>query len=93
MPYRKAIQNFPAKSPLGHEEIHQCDEAAVVSRFQQVSHFMDDDVFEAFPWFLGQIGIEPDARGTTAATPFRFHPLHKEPLHLHAHERLPFRNQ
>ena len=68
MSYGKPIQRFPTKSPLGNEEIHQGDESAVVSGFQQVSHFMHDDVFQAFPWFLGQIDIEPDAGGVGATS-------------------------
>src|ERR1039458_4897102 len=94
VPYSKAIQRFAAIPPLGHKAVHQGDEAAVVGGLQQVGHFMHHDVFQAFPWLPGQIGIEPDACGAGAtATPFGFHPLHKEPLHLHAHERLPFRDQ
>lgn len=93
MPYGEAIQQFPAKPPVGNEEVHQSDEAAVVGGFPQVRHFMYDDVFETFAWFLRQIGIEPDACGRGATTsPFRLHLLHKEPLHFHADERLPFRD-
>jgi hypothetical protein len=38
MPNRKAVQRLPAKSPLGNEEVHKGDEAAIVSGFQQVGH-------------------------------------------------------
>jgi hypothetical protein len=80
--------------PAGHEEVHQGDEAGVVSGFDQVRHFVDDDVFEAFARFLGQVRIEPDGGGAGgAATPFGFHLLNEEALHVHGHERLPFRDQ
>lgn len=93
MPDGQVIQRVPIPSPLGQEAVHQRDEAAVVRRFQQVGHFMNDDVFETFSWFFCQIRVEPDACGAGAtATPFGFHPLHKKPLHLHAHARLPFRD-
>ena len=66
MPYRKAIQPFTVKPPIGHKEVHQGDEAAVVGGFEQMGHFMNDDVFEVFAGFFGQIAIEPDACGGRA---------------------------
>ena len=56
------IQLFLADPPLRNEAIHQGDEAGVVSRFQHVNHLVDDDVFEAFAWFLREIGVQSDAR-------------------------------
>jgi hypothetical protein len=56
------IQLFSADPPLRNEAIHQGDEAGVVSRFQHVNHLVDDDVFEAFAWFLREIGVQSDAR-------------------------------
>jgi hypothetical protein len=49
-------------APVGHEAVHQGDEAVVVGGLQQVGHFVHRDVFQALPWLPGQIGIEPDAR-------------------------------
>src|SRR5579872_1033624 len=94
VPDGQAIQHFPVERPFGHEKIHDRDETPVVSGLDQMGHFVHHDVFQAFPRFPGQIGIQPDACGAgAAATPFGFHLLHKEPLHLDMHERLPFRNQ
>src|ERR1039458_7786338 len=69
VPYRKAIRRFAAIPPLGHKAVHQGDEAAVVGGLQQVGHFMHHDVFQAFPWLPGQIGIEPDACGAGLQLP------------------------
>jgi hypothetical protein len=79
------------ESPRGHELVHQGNEAGVVSGFQQVPHFVYDDVFEALPRFAGEIGIEPDAGGgAAAASPFRLHSPDKVAFHTDTHERLPF---
>ncbi len=40
MPYRRAIQPFPVKSPIWREAIHQGEESAVVSGFQEAGYFM-----------------------------------------------------
>ncbi len=40
--------------PCGHECVHQRDEAGVVGRLQQVHQFVDNKVFEALDWLLGQ---------------------------------------
>src|SRR5262249_18777021 len=55
---------------------------------------MHDDIFEALPGLLGQLRVEAEsARPVVAASPFSFHTLHKEPLYLHPHQRLPLRDQ
>jgi len=78
------IQLFSADPPLRNEAIHQGDEAGVVSRFQHVNHLVDDDVFEAFAWFLREIGVQSDATCTgVAASPFRLHFLHKDASSFH----------
>ena len=46
--------------PLGHEAVHQTDEAGIVGGLEQVSKLVDDDVLEALGWLLGQLGIEAD---------------------------------
>ena len=61
VPHRQAIEHVPVELPLGHESIHQRDEAGVVRRLQQVDHLVDDDVFEALARLLGEIGVEADA--------------------------------
>ena len=63
MPNWQAIESVPVELPFGHKAIHQGDEAAVVSGFQQVDHFMHDDVFQALARLFRQIGVEPDACG------------------------------
>ena len=61
---------------------------------EQVNHFMDDDVFQAFTGFFGELGIEADACGfRIAATPHGFHALDIESVHSDAKERLPFGNK
>jgi hypothetical protein len=55
MAHWKAVQLLPIVAPLRHQSVHQHHEAAVVGRFGQVSHLVDEDVFEAFAWFLGEI--------------------------------------
>jgi hypothetical protein len=57
MPYWEAVQRFPLESPGWHEHIHESDEAGVVRGFQQVDHFMHDDVLETFARFAREIGI------------------------------------
>jgi len=53
MPHRQAVELVPIEPPLGHEPVKEIDEPRVVGGFQQVGHFMDHDVFEAFLGFLG----------------------------------------
>lgn len=57
MPDRQVVEPVTVKRPLGHEPIHQCDESLIVGWLQQVNHFMDDDIFEAFTRLLGQCGV------------------------------------
>jgi len=54
MAHRQPIQLFPVLAPLRHQSIHQRYEAVVVGSFAQVRHLVDNDVFEAFAWLLGQ---------------------------------------
>lgn len=55
------IQFVPAHAPMRYELIHEGDEVGIVSRLQHVNHFVDDDVFQAFAWFLREIGVQSDA--------------------------------
>ena len=78
--------------PLGHESVHQRHEAGVVGRLQQVNQFVNNNVFEALRWFLGQLGVEANRACLVVATsPFGLHPLHEEPLGPHIQQRLPSR--
>ena len=45
---RQTIEVLPQQLPSRHELIDQCDEVRVVSRFDQMQHFMHQNVFEAF---------------------------------------------
>ena len=47
-------------SPVRHEMVHDPNELGVVCRLQQMSHFVDDNVFKAFARFLGQLGMVHD---------------------------------
>ena len=85
------IENVALKLPVGHELVHQSHKAAVVRRLEQMHHFMHYDIFQAFRWLFSQFRIEPNASGNRVATPpSRFHPLDKNPRHLHAQQWLPF---
>ena len=63
MPHRQPVEDLPAGLPLGHEMVHQGDEAGVVGGFQQVDHLVNHDVFEALPGLLREIGVEADSPG------------------------------
>jgi hypothetical protein len=59
--------------------------------FEQVSHLVDNDVFEAFPRFSNEIGIQSNrTHSVIATTPFRLHPLDEESAHAYPHQPLPF---
>lgn len=46
--------------------------------FEDVDHLVDDDVFQAGLWFLGELGVQPDGSGfAVAAAPSCFHPLNE----------------
>lgn len=78
--------------PFGHESVHPRDETGVVGRLQQVNQFVNNNVLEALHWLLGQLGVEANrACLMVAAPPLGLHPLHEEPIHPHAQQRLPSR--
>ena len=52
MPHRQTVQHFAVELPIRHESVHERNEAAVMSRCENVNHLVHDDVFEAFAWFL-----------------------------------------
>jgi hypothetical protein len=45
MPYWQAFEGFSAFRPSRHESIQKCAESGVLGWFQQMEHFVDDDVF------------------------------------------------
>ena len=55
------IQFVPAHAPLWQQLVHNGDEVGIVGRLQHVNHLVDDDVFQAFAWFLREIGVQSDA--------------------------------
>ena len=76
MPRRKAIEQVSGMPPGWHVGIHQRDEPRTVRGFQQVSHFMGDNVVEALSGFFDKLRIEADGAGGVVATaPLCFHLL------------------
>ena len=90
----EAIKGGLEEFPIGQKTIHQGHKTLIVSGFEQVSHFVNDDVLQALARLLGEFSVEADsARLAGAAAPFRFHPLNEEPIDFDMHERLPFRDK
>jgi len=67
MSHWKAVESLPVKLPPGHESIHQCHKAVVVSGFEQMNHFVHDDVFQTFWRLLGQFGVKANRLKAWAA--------------------------
>ena len=62
-----------------------------MSRFEQVSQLVDQDVFEALWWLLRQIRVQADVAGDgIATTPFGLHSLDKNLVRRYSDDRLPF---
>ena len=60
------------------------DEAVAVGWLQQVSHFMDDDVFEQVLGLLDEFRVKSDMPDPViAASPPGFHPLQEVSSHPH----------
>ena len=53
-PHRQRIELIPLMTSVGHEVIHQHPETEVVGRFQQMGHFVDQHVFQAFGRFFAR---------------------------------------
>src|SRR5262249_32263453 len=88
------IELLSTCAPLWHEAIHKRDESTAVCRLLNVDHLVDDDIFEALASFFREIGVQSYvAFARITASPFRFHPLHKDALHLSRDEWLPLRNK
>ena len=83
---RQSVENVPVISPLGHEVVHTFYEQMVMRRFEQVGHFVHQDVFQALPWFLGQLGVQSDrSRCVIATAPLGLHGLNENAFHLDTH--------
>lgn len=88
---RQLVELVAVELPAGHEVVHQGGEAGVVGGLEEVGEFVDDDVFEAFRGFFGEVGGEADvARGRVAASPAGFHPLDEKLGDFDAHQPFPF---
>lgn len=88
------IQLVLEQSPTWQKGIQQSFEAGIMSGFQQMKHFMNNDVLQEFRGFFGQLGIEADVAGNrVAASPSGLHPLDEKPVHAHSHKWLPFLDQ
>jgi hypothetical protein len=61
MAHRKPIQLFPVVAPLRHQPVHQSNEAVVVGPFEQMHHLVNDDIFQAFGRFLGEVRVKANA--------------------------------
>lgn len=61
MPHGESVQPFPIMPPSRQEPVHQGDKTLVVGRFQEVSHFVYENVFKTLPGFFGQFRIETNA--------------------------------
>ncbi len=55
------VQTVPACSPVREVLVHQLGEAVAVLAFEQVRHFMHDEVLQALGVLLGELDVEPDA--------------------------------
>ena len=67
------------RPPLRQVFVHDGYEAIVVTAFDQMREFVDNDVFEALDRFLGQFSVEADTPcAGVAASPFGFHLLHEK---------------
>lgn len=50
-------------SPLRHKFIHERLETVIVTPFEQVDHFVDENVFQALRRLLREFEVETDAAG------------------------------
>ena len=50
---------------LGHESVHQRDEAGVVGQLQEMNPFVHNNVFETFRWLLDPLSYTKKRQRTT----------------------------
>lgn len=60
MPHGQSVAGGTEGPPFGHEAANHGQKAGVVRRLQQVGYFVDDEISEAFPGHLCEVGCEPD---------------------------------
>lgn len=66
----------------GEGFVHEGDEAGVVVTFQEVGHFVDEEVLEAGGGLFGEFEVKPDAAGLdVAGSPFGLHALDRPVVH------------
>jgi hypothetical protein len=53
VPYGQPVQFIAVLFGVRHVGFQESYESLVVCGLQQVDHFVDDDVFQAFWWFFG----------------------------------------
>jgi hypothetical protein len=74
----KLVQFCPRLTPAGVELLKQGDETLIMGGFEQVEHFMNNDVLKQVTGLFYQFGVEPDmATLGVATTPSGFHALQK----------------
>jgi len=56
---RKYIKLFLYMPPFGHMIIHKSDKPFIVSRFNNMYHFMNKNKLQTLPGFLSQVSIQP----------------------------------
>ncbi len=94
MPQGLSIELLAVVLPERHEAVHVAHELLVVVAFEQMHHFVDDDVLQAMHGFFDQFEVQPDTPClAVAGAPFRFHLFHAPFVHLHTDDGFPFRDQ
>ena len=87
----EVVQDSAVVFPVGNELFEYGHEATVVGGFEEVNHFVDEDVFEAFAGFFREVSVEADGPGFGGATsPFCFHALDEKAIDFDAYKGLPF---
>ena len=90
MSQRGLVQQLAESSPLGQVLIQDREEPVVVVSFQQVGHFVDDDVLQTLQRPLRDFQIESDSSGgRVAGAPMGFHPLDAPVGDLNTQDGLP----
>ena len=77
--------------PLRHVFVHDRDEAIVMMPLDEMSEFVDDEIFQALHLLLGELEVQPDATGLCiAGAPLGLHLLDAPRINLNAQGRLPY---
>jgi hypothetical protein len=82
---RQGVEFGAGFSPRGEMLAEEFNKSFAVRRFDEMKHFVDDDVLKQIAGLLHQLGIQPDVSGAmVAAAPSGFHALEKHSLDLDA---------